>query len=586
MDRKYHIVARGVEREEARVFQPYATEAFLTTLGNKGLYKRALKDLESVERIELSPCGEGEDGGSGIRVAWEEVAVSLSADIARSRCSCPSRTVCKHILMGILAAAEYASVAAEEKGENPEPAAEEPWSELKQLDLAALRKEAGKKEFDQAVRMYQAGWVAELKEGEMLEATLTVEPITVWFPRRQSLSRAVCKCGATGRLCRHKVIALLSYLNGREDPISLVEETEELPVLDDRTVELLTTADRYVVQVLSSGLVHCDETQAEVAFYYSIHLDRCRIGNLARLFRSLATDIENRLAKHTDFNRISTLATLARLHTTLRLILSNREDGHRLDRLIEPPRSAYYPVPYGTFTALGASPWQTRSGYFGITAYFFYHERQTVCTYTATLPDYYASTESRATLSGLRSMYHETMLWNDTASLAILSGSGFRLQNFRMNHLHRLSSSSQTRCELSGRVEEARIAALSLPAPSETMGDGEPAYDYFQKKQPPKLTAIRVDRPFGVTFDETAQTLTLTLENAEQEELFEAVLPYGEMSREAIRYLESRSRSNCDREACYVVCTVGKGPLTLTPVSLIDETGVVNFFFPAKSEKD
>lgn len=45
------------------------------------------------------------------------------------------------------------------------------------------------------------------------------------------------------------------------------------------------------------------------------------------------------------------------------------------------------------------------------------------------------------------------------------------------------------------------------------------------------------------------------------------------MSREAIRYLESRSQSNCDREACYVVCTVGKGPQTLTPVSLIDETG-------------
>lgn len=583
MDRKNHIVAPDGGKEQARAFVPYATESFLTTLANKGLYKRALKDLETVERIELAPAAPPADGG--LRVVWDDVEVSLATDVAQSRCNCPSRTVCKHILMAILAVAEYAADEAADGTEPPvTPVAEaapaegqEPWSELRRIDPAELRKQAGKKTFDEALRLIREGWGADLKEGEMLEATLNSEPITVYFPRRNSLSGAVCKCGATG-LCKHKLLAVLSYLNDRNGLNVAPDEPEPLLLLDDRTVALLEAADRFVVRVLTTGAVHCDETQAEAAMRYSLHLESCAIGNLARLFRSLATDIENRLEKHVDFDRLSTLSTLSRLHNTLRLVLANRQDGRLLAHLIESPRSDYRLTPVGHFTALGAAPWQTRSGYFGITAYFFYHERQIVCTYTTTLADYYEKTEHLATLSNLTRQYRQTTIWNEGIPLSTLSRSEFTLRNFKLNDLRRLSSSSQTQCRVIGTVDRRQIASLSALHAAATREEDEPIFDYFRPDRLPRLTVVPFDGPIRGAFDRTEQVLCLTLRSTGNEPI-EAFLPYGEMSRQAIQYLESRyDGPKPDRRTGYAVCRYGAEGEPV-PVSLVDDDGIVNFFF-------
>lgn len=579
MDWKDHIIAEQPCPEQAKAFVPYADESFLVTLANKGLYKRALKDLETTGRIELSAAGDG------LQVILDDVTVTLYPNVAQSTCSCPSKTVCKHISMGILSVSAYATSPAMPPSSDSQPSAStagaenllsEPWEELKNIDIALLRKQAGKKLFEDTLRLIQDGWTADLTEGDMLEATLNTENISVYFPRQHSLEGSICKCGSTG-LCKHKLIAILSYLSRQKGEISPLEDGNSFSLLTDETLSILESADKFILRILDKGMISCGENEVEAAIQFSIRMETCGIGNLARLFRSLSTDLENMLGKHVGFSQIITFSTLSRLHNTMRLILDNRQDNNLLSQLIESTRSDYYTTPIGHFTALGACPWQTRSGYFGITAYFFYQEKQAICTYTVSMADYYEQTETLANMETLSRQFQKTGHWGGTVSLASLSRAEFTLRNFKLNSQNRLSSSSQTQCELTGTVDSTHIIPLSaLPLFSGSDMEAEMKYDYFQKKQPPRLLLVPFTRLANADFNHTEQKLFLTLEG-EETDAVEVMLPFNEMTEEAIRCLERLFRVGKEMPR-HMVCLAGLDGLT--PVSIISAAGIDNFFFP------
>ena len=361
MDRKDYIINGDGCHASAGQFVAFANEAFLVTLANKGLYKRALKDLETTGQIALTVTG------SNLQVQLDDITVCLAPNVSQSTCSCPSKTVCKHILMGILAAAGYAATAEDDNAlpeTSPNLPSSAPWEKLINADLTQLRKQAGKKLFEDTLRLIQDGWTADFTEGDMLEATINTENITVYFPKEDSLNRSVCKCGENG-LCKHKLIAILSYLS-RQGILSSdsAGNQPELSLLTEDTVKVLQGASRFILGILEKGLISCGENEAETAIQYSIRLETCGIGNLARLFRSLSSDIENMLAKHVGFQPLTTFATLSRLYNTLTLLLRNTQNNEMLGKLIEGTRSDYYTTPIGHFAGLGAYPWQTRSGYF------------------------------------------------------------------------------------------------------------------------------------------------------------------------------------------------------------------------------
>ncbi|MBR1864772.1 MAG: hypothetical protein IJ806_11885 [Ruminococcus sp.] len=72
-----------------------ADEALLTGLANKGIYKRACKDTEGVSADFTE-----KDGCAELTVGGERVTVKVP--LGESLCSCPSRTVCRHIIGAVL----------------------------------------------------------------------------------------------------------------------------------------------------------------------------------------------------------------------------------------------------------------------------------------------------------------------------------------------------------------------------------------------------------------------------------------------------------------------------------------------------
>ncbi len=581
MDWTNHIIASHPCRKEAGEFVSYATESFLTTLGNKGLYKRAQKDLEAVAsdiRIES-----GKDGA--VQVSWDDVSVCLQVNVRQSTCSCPSKTVCKHLLMALLATAAYAT-SGESADEEETPHAAEPdtpreesaeaWQELQKLDMATLRKQAGKKLFDDTLHLIQTGWTAEITEGEMLEAVINTENITVYFPKQRSVEGAVCKCGSDG-LCRHKLIAILSYLSRREQTASL-DVTSGVSILTDAATELIANARTFVLHLLRKGLVHAGENESDTAAQYAIHFETCGIGNLSRLFRSLSTDLDRMRMKHVGFSRQQTYANLCRLYNTLRLQIANRNDAAKLKMLIEPSRSEYYTVPLGHFTALGCYPWRTRSGYAGLTAFFFHTEKQTVCTYTSGMADFYEQTAQLANMEHLTKLYRSEISWVGGSSPATLSKSTFTLRNFKLNSQNRLSASSQTQCECSGTIitGDDLEQLASLPA---FKNDNEPrdaASLYFGKRTPPGLLIVSACRIARIAYDRTRQDLRLTAEDAEGQTT-EMSIPYHDLSSSGIARIEEFARLG-SQDLRSFICLLTPASLPM-PIALVTQTGIRNFFF-------
>ncbi|NDV67175.1 SWIM zinc finger family protein [Bacteroides sp. 224] len=576
MDWKNNIVASTDCKALAQPFVAYANESFLVTLANKGLYKRALKDLEAGGKVELI-------AGDSLQVQLEDVTVTLNENMTQSTCTCPSKTVCKHILMAILAVAEYASSSGTDSeasealldkdvSSEPSPVIE-PWKELKEADIVSLRKQAGKKLFEDVLRLIQDGWVAEFTQGDMLEAVINTENITVYFPVQDSINRAVCKCGKEG-LCKHKLIAILSYLSTQ----GLINEEENaetsVSLVNAETELLLQTADRFIVDIFDKGIIFCGENEVETAIQYSIRMESAGIGNLARLFRSLSSDLENMLSKHIGFNQVTTFATLSRLHNTMRLILENVGNSQMLSQLIESTRSDYYTTPVGHFTGLGAYPWQTRSGYFGITAYFFYHEKQSICTYTVSLAGYYEQTEELATIENMKRQYMKNDHWGGGFSLASLSQSSFVLRNFKLNKQNRLSSSGQTQCELTGKVGQEQLQELLNTTTLFSMPESiEETYGYFDKRKPDQLVIVPFQDIKETDFSHTEQKLNLTIEN-EEGEFVTGVVEFSSLYTLAIKYLE-RIGSRTDKQLRYMVFL--KHAVGLMPVCIIGES-VNNFF--------
>ena len=73
---------------------------YLIGISNKGIVKRAYKDMETIP-CEISQKTVFEENEVKVHVGEETVQIKLP--LGESTCSCPSRSICRHVVQGILA---------------------------------------------------------------------------------------------------------------------------------------------------------------------------------------------------------------------------------------------------------------------------------------------------------------------------------------------------------------------------------------------------------------------------------------------------------------------------------------------------
>lgn len=572
MDWKNHILTAEGCQEAAREFLPMAKEEFLVTLANKGLYKRALKDLDSLEQAaaQLGPDGK-------LQVQLGDVTVTLNNPLGESECTCPSKTICKHVLMAVLTAAELAQ-GGEEHAENGEENAEneEAYLALRLADVTELRKKAGKRVWDDAMRLLREGGRAVFEEGDMLSALLGLENMTVFFPKQDSIQSAVCKCGAKG-LCRHKVAAILSYL---EENGLLLEQNERKTAsfFSENELALLENAMQFILIVFEKGILNCGDTEHETASQFSLRFDGAGMGNFARLFRALSSDIKSMQTKHVSFKAEETFARLSRLYHLTSLLLKNQQNSEIASSFIESSRSEYFPVLSGSFIGLGAYPWKTQSGYAGVTALVYYEQKKCVCTFSASTADFYEKTEQLSDFNHLSGTYSLHNHWMDGISIKEAASSSFTLKNFQINAQNRISDSKKTSYIQGGAVNAQQLESLALPLAKDYIPEN--SFDYFGRRRAESLYLVPCARIQDISFDKAKQTLYFVMQCQTGEEIG-GMLPYSDVNSTAVRFLEAMGGKS-DFKTSFL-CFARSG--YFQPVSAADQKMVFSFYFNEKGGK-
>ena len=97
-------------------------DEYLVGLSNKGIVKRAYKDKEET-CVEVDTPGEE----AGVRVGDETVTIRFP--LGESKCSCPSRSICRHVVLAILALREKCLQKGAGAGEEPEEGKQRPTGE-------------------------------------------------------------------------------------------------------------------------------------------------------------------------------------------------------------------------------------------------------------------------------------------------------------------------------------------------------------------------------------------------------------------------------------------------------------------------
>ena len=83
--------------DELKTQLKQADDAYLAGLSNKGTVKRAHKDLE-----QETPEVLWDESGNEVQVTFKEAACRIRAPLGSSTCSCPSRSICRHVTAAIL----------------------------------------------------------------------------------------------------------------------------------------------------------------------------------------------------------------------------------------------------------------------------------------------------------------------------------------------------------------------------------------------------------------------------------------------------------------------------------------------------
>ena len=469
---------------ELRSFLQNIDDDYLVGLSNKGIVKRSYKDLEK-ETVELTEDGET------IRGTLGDVTTAICLPRSASTCSCPAGSVCKHIVMTILAAkqsssesaadtaaesaadtvAEHQSEAEAQKMEagtdaipadkNPEPATEqttpataEPASQetetgkpmlekLLAVSMEEIKKAALTKEWKAAVRLLQDEKPIAISEGKLITVTGEECAVKLAYP----LALSTCSLCHDDKFCRHKTWALLSLQIERkmlaEDDLA-IEAEEEGDTWDEALIrETLPDLQAFLREIL---LIGCARLSPETPYGLERFAIRAQNAGLAILVGKLRALSEQVRGYQERKIKVRVSGLLSRLSECYRIVVQLQqalEHGQDLSGLAGTFRSEYTDVPDLHLCGLGMREFQSDAGFAGKIVYFLEEETGVFYTYTFARPTIYDK-KTRA--------YNrpDQSPWNIPCTISQMSRSRILLKQGKANEERRLSSTSKARADLLG----------------------------------------------------------------------------------------------------------------------------------------
>lgn len=331
--------------EQLRTLLAGVTEELLISMSNKGTVNRGKKDLE---KLKDSLSFSVQPDGTVVVQVGEDASVTLSSTPAECTCSCPSASLCRHIVTALFYGQDYleknktggadgaetkAVPGADAEGVQPEPAkasanesrplTPEDMKELNCLTPEELRKLVGKKDYASILMSVKKKNEAEFYYEEMLKVTIPSQKVTVYYPKVNSIAGSVCSCKSRD-MCRHRSYALISYLTTQMGMELTLEE--DVPEFTDQQKELLVQVKERMAGYLDRGMASLTSDTVEELERFYIRAYGMKFYALAGEIKLLSSYFYEYFGKNVSFSNTRTLHQICRIHNRADALLSAGEE--------------------------------------------------------------------------------------------------------------------------------------------------------------------------------------------------------------------------------------------------------------------
>lgn len=582
-------------------------EDYLVGISNKGIVKRAYKDLEAEGSEAQAAVADLDWDAQELTVAAGGETVTIRFPLGESQCSCPSRSICRHVVMAVLMVQRAVSgndgdetgecdnqnavkveggVSCdhyEEKSEggggdcqdtkqaDSDSLGQLVWQEILAQPRKPLLRALGSKGLRRLVAAMEAENMPQVERGTVVRMQLPGQDMTVKL--LSPLEYSTCTCHKK-ELCSHKAEAILwcQYLEKQLTAQELAGELEQEPSFDMQ--ELQDTAGQVkdcLEHLLETGLARSSAEQAQELERLAILCHNAGLPGWEGDIRALAEGYEKYLRRAAGQTMEKLAGQLQRLYgKTVQLgrlvdeALSNAGSViPRIQALAGEFRSEYLPVGDLELTGITMEHFVSDSGYEGDTIYFLEIATGTWYTYTNARPTFYEGKR--------RGGYQEkaSAPWGVPLTLESLASVRLQLRGAKCDAGGRLSSTQETRGEILGKSELAaaklegwyyreydRLFAEQIPEPGKKDRSGYP-----------RLVFVQAARFEQGRFNEITQKLELPIwDEAGRRVLVE--LPYSKRDEDSIRYLERMKKK---QQPCFLGRVYLQGSqICLYPVDLME----------------
>ncbi|WP_232698463.1 hypothetical protein [Brevibacillus daliensis] len=536
-------------QEQFQLFLSLCTEEYVIKHANKGLYNRAIKDMEKGVQVVYTFHQD-----HVVCTLNDGAVCTLTNHINSYSCSCPSDKICKHVLIAILYYKEHNELEVESKQAD--------YSWLLTQSLQEIQKNFTGAQIEEVLFRILHEEELEVSEGSFLTVKLNVQGIEVSFVEEADCSKSICSC-RQNESCIHRLEALLRYrmMHGDEDFDLLYQAGQSV----EYSSEVIQDCKQILTEVITLGLAKLPQTICSRLEVLAIAAHNGNLPTLEKGLRSAKGELELFLKRHVRFSQEVFLEKITQMYMSI-VALEKEGSIKQKKQLIGSFKSKYYLVPRLRLYALGANPWETRSSYRGITYYFYSLDNHKIYTFTESRPVYYDD----ATFS-FKDYYGKQSPWGKDITMKSLSGAQFQLKGCKVNRERRLSSNEETRLELQERIPIEEIDLSEYLVTNWMEKSEEDEIQLFQERRD-NLVILKVAMISSASFNSMTQNLDLVVEDAEQNQLT-LTIPYNQEWESNVKFLE-KSKRLLELRDLYIL--VQKYDGMNYPISILKEDTISN----------
>ncbi len=498
---------------------------YLTGISNKGIVKRAYKDLETIpcmaagQNLQEAAAKQLQDMAFAAQEVLEltvgEETVQIRLPFGESTCSCPSRSICRHVVQGILAmkaafaanevvenktaATANETVEAEKEAATSEtmqgstaatsetveykPAAvnetiegsteastneavenktavtmiEKVAQQIADYPLAKLCKSLGTRRIQEVIGAAKTGRKPQIT----YSSVVTVQPIAksmtvkLLFP----LEHATCTCHKK-EFCVHKAEAVLwCKLESGQLGIQDLEQTEGTAAdYDMEQVHEAASQMRTVLEELfDTGLSRTADDVTERMERLAVISHNAKLANFESDWRRMQDSYQKYIKRVATLGIPNLMRQITRLYRNVER-LAQAQNALEVSALAGVFRSEYTPALDLDLVGIALEHFVSKSGYEGDTVYFLEETTKRWYTYTQARPVFYEKEQSLYYYGGQR--YTQETPWGLPVPFRELAACQFHLEHAKSDSRGRLSSSKETK----GRLIRERDSKNPLTA--------------------------------------------------------------------------------------------------------------------------